>query len=74
MNQDVGMSAGDLLQGFLEKEPRWAEISILGLAMDNRDVKPGFIFMACNGSKSHGLDYVQQALAAGAVLLLAEPG
>lgn len=42
------------------------DVWIEALAIDSRDVTPGVAFLACAGHAGHGLDYVEQALAAGA--------
>ncbi len=57
---------GDLPQGDLP------DIELLGIAMDSRKVSDGFVFMACAGHRSHGLDYIEQAVSQGAVVVLAE--
>jgi UDP-N-acetylmuramoyl-L-alanyl-D-glutamate--2,6-diaminopimelate ligase len=53
-------------------DPRFANLAIAGLAADSRAVKPGFLFVAVAGSKADGLVYVAQAVAAGAVAVMAE--
>ncbi|MDA3919231.1 MAG: UDP-N-acetylmuramoyl-L-alanyl-D-glutamate--2,6-diaminopimelate ligase [Salinisphaera sp.] len=42
------------------------DILVDGLARDSREVAPGSLFLACAGHAGHGLDYAEQALAAGA--------
>jgi len=46
------------------------EARITGLAVDSRQVKPGFLFAALPGSKVHGAEFIQYALRmeAGAIL------
>ncbi|ABI57540.1 UDP-N-acetylmuramoyl-L-alanyl-D-glutamate--2,6-diaminopimelate ligase [Alkalilimnicola ehrlichii MLHE-1] len=44
-----------------------------GLAVDSRDIEPGFVFVALRGSRHHGLGYLGDALAAGAGAVLWEP-
>jgi UDP-N-acetylmuramoyl-L-alanyl-D-glutamate--2,6-diaminopimelate ligase len=41
-------------------------IEISGIATDSRLVGPGYVFFACSGEQSHGLDFIDQAIAAGA--------
>ncbi len=50
------------------------EAQITGLAVDSRDVKPGFLFAALPGARVHGGEFIQYALRmqAGAVLTDAE--
>ncbi len=40
-------------------------ITVHGIASDTRRLGPGFLFLACKGIGSHGLDYLQQARHAG---------
>ncbi|WP_448951712.1 UDP-N-acetylmuramoyl-L-alanyl-D-glutamate--2,6-diaminopimelate ligase [Labrys neptuniae] len=47
-------------------------IEIAGISADSRNVKPGFVFVAIPGTKSDGLAFVPQAIAAGAVAVVAE--
>ena len=44
-------------------------IEVTGIASDSRKVRPGYLFLACQGATSHGLDFVEQAEAAGAVAI-----
>ncbi len=46
---------------------------VSGLAMDSRLVEPGFLFLACRGTESHGLDFIDQAVRRGAVAVAWEP-
>jgi UDP-N-acetylmuramoyl-L-alanyl-D-glutamate--2,6-diaminopimelate ligase len=48
------------------------DLRINGLVMDSRDVKPGHAFVAIAGFGAHGLRFVDQARAAGAVAILFE--
>ena len=48
-----------------------AALAVAGLAQDSRAVQPGFVFFAVPGSKADGLAFVPQALAAGAVAIVA---
>ncbi len=64
------MKLADLpLEGF---DPRFAGLAVSGVAADSRKVKPGDLFVAVPGTRSDGLSFVPQALAAGAVAVLAE--
>jgi UDP-N-acetylmuramoyl-L-alanyl-D-glutamate--2,6-diaminopimelate ligase len=49
------------------------DLRITGLVMDSREVKPGDAFVAIAGFGAHGLKFVDQARAAGAVATLFEP-
>jgi UDP-N-acetylmuramoyl-L-alanyl-D-glutamate--2,6-diaminopimelate ligase len=50
-----------------------ASIEIADLTLDSRTVSPGAAFLACLGRKHHGLQFAQQAVAAGARAILWEP-
>jgi len=41
------------------------QVPISGIAADSRKIQPGDVFLACQGTTSHGLDHLDQALAAG---------
>lgn len=51
----------DLLQGYAEAPP----IGVQGIASDSRQLRNGYVFLACQGLSSHGLDYLADARAAG---------
>lgn len=51
----------ELLQGYADAPP----IPIHGIASDSRQLGEGFLFLACQGISSHGLDYMADAKAAG---------
>ncbi len=53
------------LAGLLHDIADAPEIAVHGIASDSRKLGPGFLFLACEGIGSHGLDYLQQALDAG---------
>ncbi|HTP38010.1 MAG TPA: UDP-N-acetylmuramoyl-L-alanyl-D-glutamate--2,6-diaminopimelate ligase [Steroidobacteraceae bacterium] len=50
-----------------------AELTVSELALDSRDLRPGAAFLACAGVRHHGLEFLPQALAAGARVILWEP-
>lgn len=60
------MTLAELLHG-LAAAP---EIPVYGIHSDSRSVRQGDVFLACQGIKSHGIDYVADALAAGAVAIV----
>jgi len=59
MNQ--APTVADLLQGFADAPA----ISVSGVASDSRALQEGFLFLAVQGMRSHGLDYLDQAKNAG---------
>ena len=50
----------DLLAGIVDAP----QIPISGISADSRHLQPGDVFLACQGATSHGLDYLDQAIAA----------
>jgi UDP-N-acetylmuramoyl-L-alanyl-D-glutamate--2,6-diaminopimelate ligase len=56
------MTIATLLRGLAEAP----DIAIGGIASDTRDIRDGYLFLACLGDRSHGLDYATQAIEAGA--------
>ena len=55
--------------------PREAEaLAVAGLTADSRAVKPGFVFAALPGTHVDGASYIPQAIAAGAVAIVAGEG
>ena len=50
-----------------------AGIYIHGLALDSRGVRPGYLFLACRGQDHHGLKYLTDACARGAVAVAYDP-
>ena len=63
-------SLAQLLQGYADAP----DIPLAGIASDSRRLRDGFLFLACKGINSHGLAYLEQALAAGARAVAWEPG
>jgi UDP-N-acetylmuramoyl-L-alanyl-D-glutamate--2,6-diaminopimelate ligase len=66
------MKLGELL-GLAPDHPH-ANIEISGLSSDSRKTKPGDLFAALTGTLSDGRAFVDKAVAAGAVAILAEAG
>jgi UDP-N-acetylmuramoyl-L-alanyl-D-glutamate--2,6-diaminopimelate ligase len=55
-------------------EATGAEVEITGLTADSREVAPGYLFAALRGSSADGAKFVPDALARGAVAVLAHEG
>ena len=49
------------------------EVEVSGFAIDNRKVAPGCVFGAFEGARVNGEDFIPQAVAAGAVAVVARP-
>ncbi len=59
------MTIAALLRGIAEGP----DIAISGIASDTRDIRDGYLFLACRGDRSHGLDYAAKAIEAGAAAI-----
>ena len=70
------MKLRDLLQALLsvdaESDARLASMELAGISADSRRITPGDLFIAVTGIKEDGLRFVDQALAAGAVAVMAQ--
>ncbi|MCV6604601.1 MAG: Mur ligase family protein, partial [Porticoccaceae bacterium] len=62
---------GELLPGVVLSAGQ-AELAVSAITADSRQVVPGGLFLACPGLSVDGRQFVSQALAAGAVAVLAE--
>jgi UDP-N-acetylmuramoyl-L-alanyl-D-glutamate--2,6-diaminopimelate ligase len=70
--QQPAMSLQQLLSG-LGRVKTEADPVISGISLDSREIRPGWLFLACSGGRGHGLDFAEEARARGAVAILAEP-
>jgi UDP-N-acetylmuramoyl-L-alanyl-D-glutamate--2,6-diaminopimelate ligase len=66
------MKLRDLLCEDARCAPRFDALAITGVSADSRGVKPGFLFVAVPGTKADGAAFIPQAIAAGAVAVMAE--
>ena len=64
--QDFAARCGGTIHG------AWQAPAFNGFALDNREVKPGYLFIAIKGARVDGHDFVPKALAAGAIGSLVE--
>lgn len=62
-----------LLTGMVEV-PAESSCAVTGLALDSRRIRAGEAFVALQGESAHGLEYIDQALAAGAVAVIHDTG
>jgi len=46
------------------------DVEVTGLAADSRDVRPGYLFAALNGTTARGVDFIPDAIDHGAVAVL----
>lgn len=62
MQLQTTQSLAELLRGIADAP----DLPVSGIASDSRALGSGFLFLACGGENSHGLDYVSDVVAAGA--------
>jgi UDP-N-acetylmuramoyl-L-alanyl-D-glutamate--2,6-diaminopimelate ligase len=66
------MMLRDLLTSEARCNGRFDSTPVSGISADSRTVKPGFLFAAVPGTRSDGLTFLPQAVALGAVAVLAQ--
>src|ERR1700710_2019186 len=66
------MKLGDLFSGNAVVDAQHAAVVVTGLAVDSRTVKPGDVFFALAGVKTDGARFIDQAIASGAVAVVAD--
>ncbi len=64
------MKLGQLVSGL---DGAAAEITVTGFAIDHRKIAPGTVFGAFQGAAFNGEDFIDDAIAAGAVAVVARP-
>ena len=69
---NAGWTLADLLAGLVEPVGL-PPLAVTGLAMDSRAMVPGGLFLACVGTRVHGMTYAAAAVRHGAAAVLAEP-
>jgi UDP-N-acetylmuramoyl-L-alanyl-D-glutamate--2,6-diaminopimelate ligase len=62
------------LSELIEGNGAAAEIEVVGLSADSREVRPGYLFAALSGSQVDGVAFIDDAIEHGAVAVLARPG
>jgi UDP-N-acetylmuramoyl-L-alanyl-D-glutamate--2,6-diaminopimelate ligase len=66
------MMLRELLTSEARCDGRFDSTAVTGISADSRTVQPGFLFAAVPGTKSDGLAFLPQAVAQGAVAVLAQ--
>ncbi len=72
-HRPAGLHLSHLLADIGYTDPS-ADPVVGGLTLDSRQVEAGWLFLACRGRATHGLDHVQQAVRHQAVAVVCEPG
>ncbi len=72
MKQQSGLNLHGLLDGLVDASALSgvADIAVTGIAQDSRQVRDNDVFIAVPGAASHGLEYAEQAVRAGASVVL----
>lgn len=60
----------ELLRGYTAVP---AGLPMLGLSLDSRELRPGYLFLACRGRDHHGLKHLADARGRGAAALVYDP-
>jgi UDP-N-acetylmuramoyl-L-alanyl-D-glutamate--2,6-diaminopimelate ligase len=60
-----------LLQGYVV-ETILPDLDIAGMALDSRNIGEGYLFVALQGTREHGLAYTERAIAEGAIAVIWE--
>src|SRR5262245_58139138 len=66
------MKLADLMTADATSDARFAALDVQGVSADSRAVKPGDLFVALTGARDDGMRFLPQALAAGAVAVMAQ--
>ena len=69
--QPGGMSLSELLEG-IATVSSGEDRAVHGVTMDSRQVRPGYLFLACRGLAHDGHDFISAAVAQGAVAVVYE--
>jgi len=64
------MMLSELLKGFAEVSGD--DFEVQGMALDSRQIQPGYLFVALQGTREHGLAYAERAIAEGAAAVIWE--
>lgn len=65
---------GQLIAGEAPLPPGTEALAVHGLTADSRAVKPGYVFAALPGTHADGASFIPQAIAAGAIAVIAGKG
>ncbi len=69
--KQFSMNLNDLLKGYFSDD-KLKKITINGLSLDSRNIKPGYLFFAVSGEKVNGVEFINNAIEQGAAAVLWE--
>ena len=72
MKAQGGIKLGDLLAGIVDSDVLLSvmDVAVTAISQDSRKVSTGSLFIATRGATSHGLDFTEQVVSAGATVIL----
>ena len=68
------MTLGELIGPEAELSSAWRAVPIAGIAVDSRQVEPGYLFAALSGVNTDGACFIADALRRGAAAILVPEG
>jgi UDP-N-acetylmuramoyl-L-alanyl-D-glutamate--2,6-diaminopimelate ligase len=63
---------GDLLPEWVQ-QAHWANMPVKGVAQNSAQLAEGYLFIALAGERTHGMQYIADVVACGALAVVAEP-
>ena len=60
------------LDGVVELDNSLLGKQVLGISIKSKDISPGFVFVAINGAKFNGNDFIDEALLKGAICVISD--
>ena len=60
------------LDGVVELDNSLLGKQVLGISINSKDISPGFVFVAINGSKFNGNDFIDEVLLKGAICVISD--
>ena len=74
MGPHRNMTLGELIGPEAELSSAWRAVPIAGIAVDSRQVEPGYLFAALPGVNTDGARFIADALRRGAAAILVPEG
>ncbi|MBC8226248.1 MAG: UDP-N-acetylmuramoyl-L-alanyl-D-glutamate--2,6-diaminopimelate ligase, partial [Gammaproteobacteria bacterium] len=68
----IPIELNKVLDGIVELDNSLLGKQVLGISMNSKDISPGFVFVAINGTKFNGNDFIDEALLKGAICVISD--